>query len=101
MLVQVITKMAHDRVLSMSRLPSDRPVTKWSENIMKFNLDYAALMALTALRAVKDEAMTKEYIDELDKIEKVATELFVNVTQLFDEYEKENTGNSSGISEQS
>lgn len=89
MLVQVIAKMAHDRVLSMSRLPADFPVTAWQDGMMKFNLDYAALMALTALRAVEDKAMTKAVVDELEEIERVATELFVNVTQLFDKYEKE------------
>jgi len=97
MLVQVIAKMAHDRVLSMSKLPSDLPVTEWSGSIMKFNLDYAALMALTALRAVEDQAMTKPYVNELGEIEKIATELFVNVTTLFDEYEKENAGNPPSI----
>jgi hypothetical protein len=97
MLVRVIAKMAHDRVLSMSKLPADFPLTEWSGHILKFNLDYAALMALTALRAVEDEAMTKEYIHELSETEKVATELFVNVTKLFDEYKKENTGNKSAI----
>ena len=90
MLVQVIAKMAHDRVLSMSKLPTDLPITEWSGNIMKFNLDYAALMALTALRGVDDVAMTKAYADELGEIEKIATELFVNVTKLYDEYEREN-----------
>lgn len=90
MLVQVITKMAHDRLLSMSKLPTDLSITEWSGNIMKFNLDYAALMALTALRRVGDITMTNAYINELGEIEKIATELFVNVTKLYDEHEREN-----------